>query len=163
MQNSAISNKVKLRMVPSNIDSFGIILFNLERKNCMDINEKKVILIYEDETIIEWARWLSLENRYEQHNEILCRISNNVPNLHKAVIIFEFKRNSECTIFVPKATHDYQKGSLGMLMPYEEKMRYRVYLEKEDGTYEEIDNEDQKANYDEMLSKIDERMVRNRG
>lgn len=132
----------------------------------MDINEKKVILIYEDETIMEWARWIPDEGMYERHPDILKRIieSNpDLPDVHEAVIIFEFKRNSEYTIFIPKVTHDYQKDSLNVLMPYEEGMRYRAFVRNQEGSYSFIDNENQQNNYADILKIIDERIARNRG
>ena len=129
----------------------------------MDINAKKVILIYEDETIMEWARYLPEEGKYERHNDILNRIQHSVPDVHNAVIIFEFHRNHENTIFVPTVTYPYQKETLVMVMPFEDEMRYTVYVEKEDGTYQDYDTADQLANYTAMIETIEERMTRKRG
>ncbi len=129
----------------------------------MDINEKKVILIYEDEMVMEWARYLPDEGKYERHNDVLNRIQDSVPDIHKAVIIFEFRRNHENTVFIPKVTYDYQRETIEMVMPFEEGMRYTVYVESEDSLYKDFDSSDQLANYTAMMQTIEERMARKRG
>ncbi len=129
----------------------------------MDINEKKVILIYKDEMVMEWARYLPDEGKYERHNDVLNRIQDSVPDIHKAVIIFEFRRNHENTVFIPKVTYDYQRETIEMVMPFEEGMRYTVYVESEDSLYKDFDSSDQLANYTAMMQTIEERMARKRG
>ena len=129
----------------------------------MDINAKKVILIYKDEMVMEWARYLPDEGKYERHNDVLNRIQDSVPDIHKAVIIFEFRRNHENTVFIPKVTYDYQRETIEMVMPFEEGMRYTVYVESEDSLYKDFDSSDQLANYTAMMQTIEERMARKRG
>lgn len=129
----------------------------------MNINEKKVILIYKDEMVMEWARYLPDEGKYERHNDVLNRIQDSVPDIHKAVIIFEFRRNHENTVFIPKVTYDYQRETIEMVMPFEEGMRYTVYVESEDSLYKDFDSSDQLANYTAMMQTIEERMARKRG
>ena len=124
----------------------------------MNINEKKVILIYKDEMVMEWARYLPDEGKYERHNDVLNRIQDSVPDIHKAVIIFEFRRNHENTVFIPKVTYDYQRETIEMVMPFEEGMRYCVFVENENGIYLDIDKPTEKEKFDEMLKVINERI-----
>ena len=48
---------------------------------------KRVIWIYPDDTVIENARWLEDEKRYERHPEVLTRVSANVTETNKKAFI----------------------------------------------------------------------------
>lgn len=132
---------------------------------------KRVIWIYPDETVIENARWLEDENRYERHPEVLTRVTSNVTETNKkAFIIFESKRKVDNaqgfyqkeTVFIPFSVTTSMKERLLSLIPYKEGVNYTIYVEGEEGIVAWYDEQNQLENYNGMLAEIDLRLERGR-
>ena len=132
---------------------------------------KRVIWIYPDDTVIENARWLEDEKRYERHPEVLTRVSANVTETNKkAFIIFESKRminntqniSQKETVFIPAPVTFSMKERLLSLIPYTEGVNYTIYVEGEEGIVDWYDGDNQLENYNGMLEKIEARLERGR-
>ena len=132
---------------------------------------KRVIWIYTDDTVIENARWLEDEKRYERHPEVLTRVSANVTETNKkAFIIFESKRminntqnnTKKETVFIPASVTFSMKERLLSLIPYTEGVNYTIYVEGEEGIVDWYDGDNQLENYNGMLEKIEARLERGR-
>ncbi len=132
---------------------------------------KRVIWIYPDDTVIENARWLEDEKRYERHPEVLTRVSANVTETNKkAFIIFESKRminntqniSQKETVFIPASVTFSMKERLLSLIPYTEGVNYTIYVEGEEGIVDWYDGDNQLENYNGMLEKIEARLERGR-
>lgn len=132
---------------------------------------KRVIWIYPDDTVIENARWLEDEKRYERHPEVLTRVSANVTETNKkAFIIFESKRminntqniSQKETVFIPASVTFSMKERLLSLFPYTEGVNYTIYVEGEEGIVDWYDGDNQLENYNGMLEKIEARLERGR-
>lgn len=132
---------------------------------------KRVIWIYPDDTVIENARWLEDEKRYERHPEVLTRVSANVTETNKkAFIIFESKRminntqniSQKETVFIPASVTFSMKERLLSLIPYTEGVNYTIYVEGEEGIVDWYDGDNQLENYNGMLEKIESRLERGR-
>lgn len=139
--------------------------------DCKEHLMKRVIWIYPDDTVIENARWLEDEKRYERHPEVLTRVSANVTETNKkAFIIFESKRminntqniSQKETVFIPASVTFSMKERLLSLIPYTEGVNYTIYVEGEEGIVDWYDGDNQLENYNGMLEKIEARLERGR-